>query len=351
MSGIVNFANIDLRPIMEFKDLTISDKDELKLIIRYVCDAKCTVSFSNVLGWQSLYRYQICKEDGFTVVRIIAQDDISRIIYFFPIGEGDIRSIVRRIVEQESPSGKNLCFFLPSLKFVNDLRPLLPDFGLHHLRSESDYFYLREDLANLKGQDYQNKRNLVHQFKSKYNYSVSTLAVPDFEECMELYHRWYEIHRLQSASEPSTLRFLEHESNAVKYILGHYDELGQQGLVVRVEGKVVGFTYGVALSDEVFDVQLEKADEEYAGAYAFINQQMASSLPEHFIYLNREEDMGIEGLRKAKLQYRPESLVPKYWFERMSERMCRERDVRLSAYPEESLEDIEQHLFECYQNY
>jgi hypothetical protein len=106
------------------------------------------------------------------------------------------------------------------------------------------------------------------------------------------------------------------ERAAILKALHHRDALGLQGLCLQVEGKIVAFTLGSQLSDDTFDVHFEKALEEYSGAYAVINQAFAQYIQENFPHitrLNREEDMGIEGLRKAKLSYCPMALTEKYW--------------------------------------
>ena len=92
-------------------------------------------------------------------------------------------------------------------------------------------------------------------------------------------------------------------------IFSHWEALGMMGGAVYVDQTMVAFTYGAAITTDTFDICVEKADRRVEGAFAIINQQFAQHLPEHYIFLNREEDMGLPGLRKAKLSYHPEILL------------------------------------------
>jgi hypothetical protein len=102
------------------------------------------------------------------------------------------------------------------------------------------------------------------------------------------------------------------ERKALTYALRHFEELGLQGGMLRVEGKIVAFTYGMPINYDTFGVHVEKADTTFDGSYAMINYEFANHIPEQYIYLNREEDLGIEGLRKAKLSYHPVLRLEKF---------------------------------------
>ncbi len=99
------------------------------------------------------------------------------------------------------------------------------------------------------------------------------------------------------------------EQQAMETVFEHWDELGVRGGCIYVGEKMVAFTYGSAVTYDTFDVCVEKADRTVDGAFNIINQQFAAHLPEQYVYLNREEDMGLEGLRKSKLSYRPQFLL------------------------------------------
>lgn len=102
------------------------------------------------------------------------------------------------------------------------------------------------------------------------------------------------------------------ERRALIYALNHFEELGLTGGILHVNGQIVAFTFGMPINKETFGVHVEKADTSIDGAYAMINYEFANHIPEQYIYINREEDLGIEGLRKAKLSYHPETILEKY---------------------------------------
>ena len=102
------------------------------------------------------------------------------------------------------------------------------------------------------------------------------------------------------------------EEKIVEYLFEHFDELGIFAGAIKVDGNIVAFSLGSSINRDTFDVHIEKANRDFEGAFAIINQQMAEHLPQNFVYINREEDLGIEGLRKAKQSYYPFQLIEKY---------------------------------------
>lgn len=124
---------------------------------------------------------------------------------------------------------------------------------------------------------------------------------------MNLEEKWS-----QQKTENSEREGYADERRSMRYVLNHWSELDGHGGALLVGGKLVAFTFGAAVNHDTFDVCVEKADTEYDGAFAMINREFARSLPPRFVYVNREEDLGISGLRKAKLSYHPAILLHKY---------------------------------------
>ena len=127
--------------------------------------------------------------------------------------------------------------------------------------------------------------------------------------CLELEEKWCEEHGCDEAES------LEHERKALNFALRHFEELDLFGGTIWVDGEIVAFTYGAPINQDTFGSHIEKADSRVDGAYAIINQEFAKHLPERFKYVNREEDLGIPGLRKAKLSYHPVILLEKGYAE------------------------------------
>ena len=181
-------------------------------------------------------------------------------------------------------------------------------------RDDCDYIYLRSNLADLPGSQYQKKRNHISRFNRTYGtcgvaWEFKSYPENDItEDILTVSQKWYE----ENNGENEEFLRLEHES--IKLALGNTELLNLRGGVLYVNGKPAAMTLAAPISPDVLDVIYEKAfgEFEHNGAYAVINQQFARRC-QNFLYLNREEDMGVEGLRKAKLSYKPEMILEKFY--------------------------------------
>ncbi len=178
-------------------------------------------------------------------------------------------------------------------------------------RVNHDYVYLRENLAELKGKDYHSKKNHLNYFKNNFEYEYSPLKKEDKEDVMRFLG---EFNSRKEVSEHQ-LMWLNMETDAMGDVISNLDKIGYFGGVIRIDGKVEAFTIGARLNENTVDVHVEKANTEIRGLYPAINNEFAKSLTSDIIYVNREEDMGIENLRKAKLSYKPVELVEKFIIE------------------------------------
>ena len=176
-------------------------------------------------------------------------------------------------------------------------------------RDYFDYIYSRQELAELKGKNFQPKRNHVNKFKRTYNYKYTPLTVDLIPHCLELEEKWCEEHDCEEEES------LINERKALNIALRNFDALGLVGGALWVDDEIVGFTYGAPVNHDTFAVHIEKADSHIDGSYNILNQEFARHIPEQYVYLNREEDLGIPGLRKAKLSYRPVILLEKGYAE------------------------------------
>jgi hypothetical protein len=168
-------------------------------------------------------------------------------------------------------------------------------------RDNFDYLYLRSDLAELPGKKYHKKRNLVAQFLKSYAHEEKPLTPELINEAKEILEQWRE----KKGNESDYIGSME--------ALEHFGELNMSGLLFYIDGKSAGWCLGEPIAGgRVFTVHFEKGLEEYKGIYQYINQTFAASLPESVIHINREQDLGDEGLRQAKMTYRPSGFVRKY---------------------------------------
>jgi len=178
------------------------------------------------------------------------------------------------------------------------------------VRNQYDYIYRRTDLATLHGRHLDAKRNHINRFRAEHpDFEYRPLIPEYFDECRRLTEIWQEGKNENQNQNEKGNETIDAEHRVMETIFSNWDALGMTGGSIFVDGRMVAFTYGAAVTTDTFDICVEKADRHVEGAFAIINQQFAEHLPEQYIYLNREEDMGIPGLRQAKLSYHPEILL------------------------------------------
>lgn len=302
-----------------FRPITIADKS---LIQQYLRSGRttCDWAFATLFCWQHAFGYQWAEVKGWLVIRcringerrvgfmVMPRDASQPYVEIVPI-------LSREAERQRQP------LLLVSLE-ENERRRLLqecPDcFVLDSNRDFQDYVYDREELATLRGRKFAPKRNHVNKFTRLYQYTYEPLQRKDFAECLRLENVWRDQHNSQTDG-------LTAEQQAIRLALDNYEALNLTGGVLRVEGDIVAFTYGSPLGPSLFCTHIEKADVSYDGAYPMINYLFARHLPEQYTHINREEDMGLPGLRKSKLSYMPVCLSPKYVALQMNDDM---RDVK-----------------------
>jgi hypothetical protein len=267
----------------------------------------CEYSFTNIRIWG---RQQAAFIDGYLV--LFSQFD-RKAVYPFPVGEGDIRPVLDAIIHDAKMRGIPCCITGLSEENVATLEQLYPGkFRFHCDRNAFDYVYNIDDLADLKGRKFQKKRNHLNRFRSLYpNWRVETLTPVNIEAVRQMAAEWYET-RLEHDPQAD----FQLEQRALRRALDRYDRLGLEGMVLYDGDRVIAFSIASQLSEDTMDVHFEKAREDVDGAYTAINQAFSQYLRDKHLqirYLDREEDMGIEGLRKAKLSYCPDHMVEKYW--------------------------------------
>ncbi|WP_373729146.1 DUF2156 domain-containing protein [Bacteroides heparinolyticus] len=290
--------------MISFKDIELSDRE---LITRYTQNSprrNCDLSFSNLCSWRFLYNTQFAILDGYLLLKFWAEEEL---VYMMPIGNGDLKKVLEALIEDAHQEGKPFCLLGICSGMCSELETFMPGkFQFTADRDYADYLYLRTDLATLSGKKLQAKRNHVNKFKRTYNYEYTPITPDRIQECLELEAIWCK------ANNCDQYEGTGNERRALVYALRHFDELGLMGGILHVDGKIVAFTFGMPINQDTFGVHVEKADTSIDGTYAMINHEFAKHIPEQYIYINREEDLGIEGLRKAKLSYQPAIILDKY---------------------------------------
>ena len=292
--------------MIEFHPVRLEDRS---LIERYTMPSgicNCDLAFANMYCWQEVYHSAWAEIEGFLVIRFQI-DGGDRIGYMQPVGEGDFGPIIPLLREDAHAHGQRLRIIGLTDEGRDMIRRMhVGQFAFESDRALEDYVYNAEDLRTLPGRRYQPKRNHINRFTAEYpDYHYEVLTRDRFGECMALEREWRRAHEGHTSE-------LCAEQRAMQRGFEHFEELGLLGGCIYVGERLVAFTFGSAVNDHTFDTHMEKADTEYDGAFTIINKLFAEHLPERFTLINREEDLGLEGLRRAKLSYHPAFLQHKF---------------------------------------
>ena len=279
---------------MEFHSLTLSDREAMQAVTLNSGRRNCNYTFANLIGWQFLYKTEVCVLKDAVVLRFSYEGERA---YMVCTSGNLTRELVSALL---SDSGGKLTIYGLEDSQASALSAFKVQ--VEPLRDQYDYIYRRADLALLQGGHLQAKRNHVNRFRADNpGFEYRPLTAELFDECRRLTGIW------QGEKEASDT--IDAERLVMETIFRNWDSLGMIGGSIFVNGRMVAFCYGAAVTHDTFDICVEKADRNIEGAFAIINQQFAAHLPEQYIYVNREEDMGIPGLRKAKLSYHPEIML------------------------------------------
>ena len=290
--------------LLEFHRLTIEDKESVQAVTLASGRRNCNLTFANLIGWQFWFNTEVCILDGIVVFRFNIEGDRA---YMLCSAEPPTESLLRLLADDAAGVGADLRIMGLEDDHAAAVRMLCPRAVVEPQRNRYDYVYLRQELAEMKGKNLKAKRNHVNKFRLEHpDFEYVELTPERFDECRQLSMLWRnEVHH-DSADYSDMVRA---ERRAMENVLSQWDRLGMRGGCIYAEGRLVAFTYGAAVTHDTFDVCVEKADRTVDGAFNIVNQQFTAHLPEQYVYVNREEDMGLEGLRKSKLSYHPHQLL------------------------------------------
>lgn len=290
--------------MIDFRNPEISDKLWVKERLSVRDDLTCEYSFSNIFAYTAKMRLEIADVEGFLVTRCFTGDTIG---YCYPVGKGDIKHVISLVIEDMRLQTAPCYFFGVGTKEAQELEALYGGmFNIELDRDGFDYIYKSEDLIKLAGKKYQPKRNHISFFRKNYNWSYESMSSDNLEECYNMNVEWLQISGSLYSEE------LEKELQIIRRVFENFDELDCKGAVLRIDGKVIAFALGAQIRSDTFCVHFEKAFSNIRGAYPMINQQFVENELSDYKYIDREDDLGLENLRKAKLSYYPEFLPEKY---------------------------------------
>jgi len=294
--------------MINFKKIELIDKEWMDPLIGAADMSGCHQNFTNIFAWSEIYNHRVAQVNDFLVVKVGINNEEQQ--YFYPAGSGDIKNIFETMKQDATECGHEfvLCGVSPeNIEVIDSLYP--GKFEYQETRDGSDYVYLLDELETLGGKKFQAKRNHINRFKESNNWKFELITLENLAECWEMNKEWCIIHGCNEDSE------LFKEKCAVRRCFENYTVLGLEGGLIRIDGRIIAFTMGEKLNSDTYDTHIEKAFSDIRGGYQMINREFAAYIKENhpeIIYVNREEDMGYEGLRKAKLSYHPTKMDEKY---------------------------------------
>ncbi len=288
-----------------FKPIELTDGELFRKKFSILNRRSCECNFNNLFFWSTVYDEQFTEVDGRLLVCAFSIEET-----MFPIGEffapAELAEIMRTLCREKQFCG--WIYDVPEL-YVSEYRDEIKKyFELETSEDYYDYIYSAQSLAELHGEKLNKKRNLIHQFHTEYPDSYSeALTGANAAEVLEFALAMNEI-----ISEGTDT--LADENGALSKTLNNFDGLTSEGLVLRAANKdIIAFAIFSRTNTDTYDIHFEKAKREYKGSSQVINQLTAELLHERGIpYINREQDLGLPGLRKAKHSYEPEFLLKRY---------------------------------------
>lgn len=293
--------------MIDFKPFRLEDRELYEQFLFNCGERGCEYSFVNLFLWG---RQQAAVVNG--QLLFFSQFN-RRSVYLCPIGPGDIQPALDAIIDDAAQRG--IPCRLTGLLHDDcaNLERLYPGrFRYHFDRDSFDYIYDINDLADLKGRKFQKKRNHLNRFRQDHPHCrLIPITGENLQTVREFVQSWY---GARLAENPHGDYHMEQA--AIEKALRHWSALRLEGLLLLDGETPLAIAMGSRLTDDTFDIHFEKALDIADGAYAAINQGFASYLRDKYpelCWLNREDDLGLEGLRKAKLSYCPDHMIEKNW--------------------------------------
>ncbi len=289
--------------MINWKPVDIEDK---AIITAYYKNYKSEVSdysFTQLLLWADAYNICYVEIEGFLIVKLQAPGETVPYIHM-PVGSGDMNHVIEKVRRNFDEMQTTLTIRSITRSQYIDLKSQLNShIKFKLLRDQYDYVYPSHDLSRLNTKKLKRKKDIYDKFAQKHDLKVTLINDCDSETLAALMEKWY------LKYPKSTI--LDAERLGIEKVLNHWDALDTVGCVVKISDEPVAFTFGEPLTENMFLILIEKAIRDYKGAYVAVIKEFAHMYSREYKFVNREEDLGIPGLRKAKMLFRPSRFVEK----------------------------------------
>ena len=295
--------------ILSFKSLTLEDKE---IIEKYIDKSKLDsyeYLFSSLYMWRKLNNIKYAVLDDVLIIEKNEEGKGTFYAQFFGYKKDNLTSIIDELIKRNLEfTDRDYLFGDVGDEFVDDLKKYT-DFSIDIVEDidDSEYIYNTQDLIELKGKKYHSKKNHVNSFLKTYSYDIKTINNENVKsDCMDLLHKWHEEVAVTVDKE------MLMEIDAIKDLFRELHFFDLNSIAIYVDGDLAGFAVGEKVNDRMALIHVERGEIAYKGIYAFLNKQFLVENFQDTEFVNRQEDTGNEGLRKAKKSYHPEKMIKKY---------------------------------------
>ncbi len=293
---------------MEFNEITLNSRILFNSYIKQ-CDPQISeLTFTNFFAWRYYYNFRYAVIAG--LLCIIAAPFRDEPFAMMPLGKVNTVNFNEAFKELKgyfTQRGWRLCFRKLTGDELTYFRDRVSDEKLIiHDRDNSDYLYITEDLKTLRGKKYDGKRNHINKFRKHHEFEYVPLECHMLDECSRIMEEW--CREKNCCCQEGD--YCERKANLE--LLWNFRTLGCKGAMIKMDGKYKAFTVGEILNNNTAVIHIEKAKSSVDGLFTIINQQFVEHEWYETLYINREQDLGMEGLRKAKLSYHPVRIIDKF---------------------------------------
>ena len=292
--------------MLDFQDISIEDRERVENYFEFLEEPFCDFTFGNLFCWSVVENTKIAFFNNFLFIRF---SDDEKFYYSFPLGNGEIKNAINLIIEDAKINNKKFQFVCLNKNQTKILKEIFKEkIKINENRDAFDYVYSVEKMSTLSGRKYHSKKNHFNSFKNNYNFIYEEINENNLQDCIRFANEWYS----ETEATPPLLK----EQKVLIKAFENYFKLNLIGAIIKINEKIVAFCVGEKMYKEnIFCTHFEKASSEFQKAYTVINKLFSEFSINNFEFVNREDDAGIEGLRKAKLSYYPEFILEKYYAE------------------------------------
>jgi hypothetical protein len=299
---------------LQFKKIALIDLPRIKNIVEKTPYQSCQLSIGGLYCLSEKYSTEVsfCNDILFVKQRRKGFG----ICYFMPIGIGNLPEAVSRLLKYHTENhGSDFIIWGIADDMVSDFRSTFGDLANAELvpdRDWAEYIHESKNLLTLPGRRLQPKRNAANQFlRNHSSYEYEPISAANIEEVRKFQQQQFAINK-NSEKNLTLLDLLEEENHSIELAIAAWEQIGLSGGVIRIDGNVKAFTFGCPINASTFDIMFESAEHNYNGIFQVLEQEFIKRRLSSFSYINREEDLGIAGLRFAKQALKPDILLMKY---------------------------------------